>query len=86
MMSYLPAFAPKTWASSNKIPLNKECYICLQTFKKNNIIRQLPCDHMFCEGCLKPWLQKKSICPICKYELNPHKDEEEEDEDGGYDF
>ena len=42
-----------------------------------------------CEDCLKSWLQKNSICPICKYELNPHKDEEEEDEEmneGYYDF
>ena len=65
----------------NRIPLNKECYICLQAFTKNKIIRQLPCNHMFCEKCLKPWLQKNSICPICKYELKPHNEEEEDEED-----
>ena len=69
----------------HKIPINKECYICLQTFKKTKTIRQLPCEHMFCEACLKPWLKKNSVCPICKYELKPHNDNEEDEEYENYD-
>ena len=65
----------------SKIPLNKDCYICLQTFNKNKKIRLLPCNHMFCEGCLKPWLLKNSTCPICKFELKPNNQENEEEEE-----
>ena len=70
----------------DKIPIDKECYICLQTFKKNKKIRRLPCMHMFCETCLKPWLQKNSTCPICKFELKINNGDNEEDEDENYDF
>ena len=66
----------------NQIPINKECYICLQVFTKKKIIRKLPCGHMFCEMCLKPWLEKNSTCPTCKYELKPKSDDGEEDEPG----
>ena len=73
----------------NKIPLNKECYICLQMFKRDRKVRQLPCEHLFCEDCLKPWLKKNSTCPICKFELKPRNEgeEDENDEDNNdYDF
>ena len=68
------------------IPTNKECYICLKNFKKNDIVRKLPCEHIFCENCLKPWLLKNSVCPICKYELKPKRNDDENDEDLDYDF
>ena len=71
--------------TKNKIPLNKECYICLQNFTRNKNVRQLPCEHIFCEECLKPWLKKNSICPICKYELK-HQNENEEEDNDNYDF
>ena len=58
----------------------------MKNFKKNDIIRKLPCGHIFCEKCLKPWLLKNSICPICKFELQPKHDDEENDDDVNYDF
>ena len=69
------------------VSLNKECYICLQNFTRNKNVRQLPCEHIFCEECLKPWLKKNSICPICKYELkHENKNEDEEEDNDNYDF
>ena len=42
---------------------------------------------IFCEECLKPWLKKNSICPICKYELkHENKNEDEEEDNDNYDF
>ena len=55
-------------------------------FKRNRKVRQLPCEHLFCEDCLKPWLQKNSTCPICKYELKPHNENNEEEKEDNNDY
>ena len=61
----------------SKIDTNKECYICLKNFIKGKKIRKLPCNHIFCETCLKPWLKTNYTCPTCKYKLKKIEDEEE---------
>jgi hypothetical protein len=67
---------------NKQIPTDKECYICLKNFKKNTKVRKLPCGHLFDEKCLQPWLKQNSTCPICKFELKP----EEENEDNYDEF
>jgi hypothetical protein len=42
------------------------CTICLDNFKEGSTIRILPCFHSFCSECIDPWLQQRSICPVCK--------------------
>lgn len=66
--------------NSSKIPVGKECYICLKQFKRNSKVRQLPCKHMFDEKCLQPWLKSNSVCPVCRYNLKPEQEEEEEEQ------
>jgi hypothetical protein len=60
-----------------KADVKKECYICLKFFKVNSKVRQLSCSHMFCDGCIMPWLKQHSTCPTCKYRLKADPDEEE---------
>jgi hypothetical protein len=55
---------------------SKECYICLKNFSKSRKIRQLQCQHMFCEDCLRPWIKSNHVCPTCKAKL---KDDNTED-------
>eukprot|EP01017_Pseudomicrothorax_dubius_P044216 TRINITY_DN7453_c0_g1_i2.p1 TRINITY_DN7453_c0_g1~~TRINITY_DN7453_c0_g1_i2.p1 ORF type:complete len:175 (-),score=12.08 TRINITY_DN7453_c0_g1_i2:311-835(-) len=50
----------------------KECTICMNNFKEGEVIRQLPCKHIFHHCCVKPWFQKKSTCPNCRYDLLDH--------------
>ena len=49
-----------------------ECSICLDDFSndKDCIVTPLPCAntkiHVFHSKCIKEWLQKEHICPLCK--------------------
>jgi hypothetical protein len=62
--------------------LKKECYICLKLFTKNKRIRILPCKHMFCEDCLRPWFKNNFTCPTCKCKLKNEDEEEYAGQDG----
>jgi len=48
----------------------KECVICMEKFIKNDEIITLPCIHMFHKNCIKNWLDRSNICPICKLVIN----------------
>ena len=44
------------------------CCICVEPFKDDDQVRELKCDprHIFHTACLKPWLEKELICPMCR--------------------
>jgi len=43
------------------------CCICLEEYKRDDVITELPCGHFFHHKCIKPWLQEQHrVCPICK--------------------
>ena len=48
------------------------CCICLANInlKQNAIL--LPCGHLFHFKCAKMWLNKNSICPLCRFDLNEY--------------
>ncbi|EER12774.1 RING-H2 finger protein ATL5O, putative [Perkinsus marinus ATCC 50983] len=48
---------------------NQECSICLEPQHVGNKATKLPCGHIFCSGCIVPWLRKNCTCPVCRYEL-----------------
>ncbi|KAF4678577.1 hypothetical protein FOZ60_016409 [Perkinsus olseni] len=48
---------------------NQECSICLEKQHVGNKATKLPCGHIFCTGCIVPWLRKNCTCPVCRYEL-----------------
>lgn len=46
----------------------EDCPICLNDLMKNKQFRRLiPCNHGFCEKCIKTWFQYNSFCPVCKH-------------------
>jgi hypothetical protein len=49
-----------------------ECTICFETYKKSQIIRNLPCGHKFHYKCMKPWLKTSSFCPLCRFDLKTY--------------
>ena len=42
-----------------------KCSICLE-LNKNKFTRQLNCDHLFCDDCIREWFKFKNTCPVCK--------------------
>lgn len=48
---------------------NYQCIICMEEFQENEIVKLLPCKHIFHSNCIKQWLMKEKTCPFCKKEI-----------------
>lgn len=48
----------------------ESCCICLDAFSKGEVVMFLSCNHRFHNQCLRPWLQSKPICPLCKAKVS----------------
>jgi hypothetical protein len=48
------------------------CVICTENFKNEDKVIILPCNfhHVFHENCIKSWIKNKTICPLCRKDLN----------------
>ena len=43
------------------------CSICIDDFEKDEMLRVLPCGHMYHTECILPWLTTRAPnCPLCK--------------------
>ncbi|XP_062311943.1 RING finger protein 150-like [Osmerus eperlanus] len=45
------------------------CAVCIEGYKPNDVVRVLPCRHVFHRGCVDPWLQDHRTCPMCKMNI-----------------
>lgn len=48
---------------------NLQCSVCLDDFDLGTEAKEMPCKHKFHCGCLMPWLELHSSCPVCRYQL-----------------
>ncbi|VCW79558.1 unnamed protein product, partial [Gulo gulo] len=46
-----------------------ECPVCKDDYGLGERVRQLPCSHLFHDGCIVPWLQQHDSCPVCRKSL-----------------
>jgi hypothetical protein len=42
------------------------CSICYEPLEHDEKIGILPCDHLFHSKCLKTWLARRNVCPLCQ--------------------
>lgn len=60
-------------ACPQRTPLKEDsgdCPICLTGLRQDNaILRTLPCNHSYHTACIDRWLDKSTLCPICKCSL-----------------
>lgn len=46
-----------------------QCSVCWEDFSFKEKVRQLPCQHVYHEPCIRPWLELHGTCPICRQNL-----------------
>jgi hypothetical protein len=55
-------------AASGEIPLSQEgpsCRICFEEFAASDMVRVLPCNHIFHDPCIDEWFGLRRTCPLC---------------------
>jgi hypothetical protein len=45
--------------------LDTNCIICFQALDDGDRVGDLACDHTFHVDCLKSWLKRRNVCPLC---------------------
>ncbi|XP_057698400.1 RING finger protein 150-like [Corythoichthys intestinalis] len=45
------------------------CAVCIEAYKTNDVVRVLPCRHVFHKHCVDPWLHDHQTCPMCKMNI-----------------
>ncbi|KAH9523250.1 hypothetical protein Btru_066208 [Bulinus truncatus] len=46
-----------------------QCPVCIEAYKAHDVIRMLPCRHVFHKSCVDPWLLDQRSCPMCKLDI-----------------
>lgn len=46
---------------------DKRCAICLENFIPKEVVMVTPCNHMFHEDCILPWVKCSGKCPVCRF-------------------
>eukprot|EP00357_Protocruzia_adherens_P035803 CAMPEP_0115008744 /NCGR_PEP_ID=MMETSP0216-20121206/22132_1 /TAXON_ID=223996 /ORGANISM="Protocruzia adherens, Strain Boccale" /LENGTH=137 /DNA_ID=CAMNT_0002376285 /DNA_START=45 /DNA_END=458 /DNA_ORIENTATION=- len=50
-----------------------ECSICYELMQRGDLVRQLPCRHVFHDQCILPWFKAHHGCPNCRYNIRDEK-------------
>ncbi|XP_066891675.1 RING finger protein 150 isoform X2 [Kogia breviceps] len=45
------------------------CAVCIEGYKPGDVVRILPCRHLFHKSCVDPWLLDHRTCPMCKMNI-----------------
>lgn len=46
-----------------------QCAVCIEPYNDGDIIRLMPCRHVFHKSCVDPWLMDHRTCPMCKLDI-----------------
>ncbi|XP_017777787.1 PREDICTED: E3 ubiquitin-protein ligase RNF115-like isoform X2 [Nicrophorus vespilloides] len=60
---------PVVDVSKEQVDAKLQCSVCWEAFQLNEKVRQLACQHVYHEPCIRPWLELHSTCPICRQDL-----------------
>lgn len=52
---------------------DKKCIICLEDFEAKEVVMVTPCNHMFHEDCILPWVKSHGKCPVCRFVIYEKK-------------
>lgn len=60
---------PVIQIEQDQVDKKLQCSVCWEDFLLNEDVRQLPCSHVYHDGCIRPWLELHGTCPICRQNL-----------------
>ena len=46
-----------------QVEIKLQCSVCMEDYKVDETVHKLPCDHLFHENCIVPWLELHDTCP-----------------------
>merc|ERR1719213_874866 len=61
-----------TWRSRGAA--DGQCLVCLSDFEPGERVRWLPCFHIYHQACVDAWLQRSTLCPLCKRPVAEEED------------
>lgn len=56
--------------AEQQVDIKLQCSVCWEDFILKECVRQLPCQHIYHEHCIRPWLELHGTCPICRQNLS----------------
>lgn len=76
---------PKAIITAEEVAAQIQCAVCFDEYNLNqNDVRKLPCNHLFHEKCIFPWLKNNATCPVCRARM-PNVTEGNESDDSEVD-
>ena len=45
------------------------CSICLDNYKKDDILNELKCGHKYHKTCIDDWIKNNNNCPLCRLSI-----------------
>ncbi|XP_029938301.1 E3 ubiquitin-protein ligase RNF126 isoform X2 [Salarias fasciatus] len=61
---------PTVQITDDHVASGLECPVCKEDYIVGENVRQLPCNHMFHNECIVPWLEQHDTCPVCRKSLS----------------
>lgn len=55
---------PKRSLTDEEKNTETDCAVCKDQFEPQEIVIELPCEHIFHDDCIKPWLKLNGTCPV----------------------
>ncbi|CAJ0598919.1 unnamed protein product [Cylicocyclus nassatus] len=49
--------------------LDIDCAVCIDPYQIGDVVRTLPCRHVYHKSCIDPWLLEHRTCPMCKADI-----------------
>lgn len=68
---------PVVMITEDQVSKSLQCSVCWEDFSLDEHVRKLPCEHVYHENCIIPWLELHGTCPICRKTLGDDGIEEQ---------